>query len=43
VHAGSFAAVTGRSWDARYDAYANAQFARYLYDHSGWGPWACRP
>ena len=42
VHAGSFAAVTGQSWDARYDAYANAQFARYLYDQSGgWGPWAC--
>ena len=43
VHAGSFAAVTGQSWDARYNAYYNAQFARYLYDSSGWGPWACRP
>jgi hypothetical protein len=41
VHAGSFAAVTGQSWDARYNAHYNAQFARYLYDQSGWGPWAC--
>lgn len=43
VHAGSFAAVTGQSWDARYNAYYNAQFARYLYNSSGWRPWACRP
>jgi hypothetical protein len=41
VHAGSFAAVTGQSWDARYNAHYNAQFARYLFDQSGWGPWAC--
>ena len=43
VHAGSFAAVTGQAWDARYNAYYNAQFARYLFDQSGWSPWACRP
>lgn len=43
VHAGSFAAVTGQSWDARYNAYYNAQFARHLYNSSGWRPWACRP
>jgi hypothetical protein len=41
VHQGSFTAVTGRPWSAVYDANANAQFARYLYNQSGWGPWGC--
>ena len=35
--------VTGQPWSAVYDAYYNAQFARHLYDNSGWQPWACRP
>lgn len=42
VHAGQFAAVTGRPWaTGRYEAYANTVFAHWLYDRSGWGPWGC--
>jgi hypothetical protein len=42
VHRGDFRAVTGVSWgDGRYDADANAHFARWLYDQQGWEPWAC--
>jgi hypothetical protein len=43
VHAGQFQAVTGQPWSAALDPYANAQYARWLYNQSGgWGPWACR-
>jgi hypothetical protein len=42
VHRGDFARVTGVSWaNGRYDADANAHFARHLYDEQGWEPWAC--
>ena len=43
VHRSSFEAVTGQPWSEIYNAYYNAQFARHLYDSSGWQPWACRP
>ena len=43
VHRSSFESVTGRPWADVYDAGANAQFARHLYDRSGWDPWACQP
>jgi hypothetical protein len=43
VHRSSFEAVTGRPWSDVYDADANAQFARHLYNGSGWHPWACQP
>jgi len=44
VHAATFEAVTGAPWaSGRYDAGKNAQFARWLYDSSGWGPWTCKP
>ena len=43
VHAAQFEAVTGEPWSAVYDAGKNAQFARWLYDSSGWGPWTCKP
>lgn len=42
VHRSSFTAVTGQPWASVYDAYYNAQFARHLYDSSGWQPWGCR-
>jgi hypothetical protein len=43
VHRTSFEAVTGRPWSDVYDADANAQFARHLYDDSGWDAWTCQP
>jgi hypothetical protein len=43
VHRDSFEQVTGRPWSDVLDAYANSQFAAWLYNQSGgWGPWACR-
>ena len=42
VHQDNFQAVTGQPWSANLDPYANAAYAKYLYDQSGWGPWACR-
>lgn len=44
VHADAFEAVTGLPYhDGSLDAWANAQYARHLYDEAGgWGPWACR-
>jgi hypothetical protein len=43
VHAGQFQAVTGQPWSQVLDPYANARYARWLYNTSGgWGPWACR-
>ena len=42
VHARQFTRVTGLPWEsARYDADANAHFARWLYDTQGWEPWGC--
>lgn len=41
VHRSSFEAVTGLPWSSVLDPYANATYAKYLYDQSGWGPWAC--
>lgn len=43
VHRSAFERVTGQPWSQVYNAYYNAQFARSLYDSSGWRPWACRP
>lgn len=43
VHRSSFERVTGQPWSAVYDAGSNAQFARWLYDQSGWRPWTCQP
>lgn len=43
VHRASFERVTGRPWSDRYDAGANAQFAKWLYDQQGWRPWSCQP
>lgn len=34
---------TGTSWSMVYDPWTNAQFARALYDRSGWTPWTCQP
>jgi hypothetical protein len=44
-HAASFQAVTGRSFDSAWnDPDANSQYARYLYNRSGWDPWpGCGP
>lgn len=41
VHSGTFQSVTGAPWSARYDAETNTRFAKWLYNQSGWGPWAC--
>ncbi len=43
VHRGTFEQVTGQPWSAVYHPYYNAQFAKWLFDQSGWRPWACRP
>ncbi|MEY2423217.1 MAG: hypothetical protein QOI95_3284 [Acidimicrobiaceae bacterium] len=42
VHRSDFEAVTGHSWDEILDPYLNSTYAKYLYDQSGWSPWACR-
>ena len=44
IHAGEFAAVTGRPfYNDALDAYANASYAAFLYNQAGgWGPWSCR-
>jgi hypothetical protein len=42
VHSGDFQTVTGRPWSDALDAYANAIYAKHLYDQEGWRPWACR-
>lgn len=43
THRSSFEAVTGQPWSQVYSAYYNSQFARYLYNQSGWRPWSCQP
>jgi hypothetical protein len=43
VHRGNFEAITGQPWEMVYDAYYNSQYARRLYDASGWRPWTCQP
>lgn len=43
VHVDQWADVTGTSFASSWsDPNLNAQFARWLYDEQGWGPWACR-
>lgn len=43
VHRDDFEAVTGVSWnDGILNAYYNSQYARKLYEGSGWGPWTCK-
>lgn len=38
-----FGRVTGQPYyDGRFDPYANATFARWLWGESGWQPWSCR-
>lgn len=38
-----FEQVTGEPWNPDvYHADANARFARWLYEQSGWRPWTCR-
>lgn len=41
VHRQQFVDVTGHPWSEVLDPYLNAQFARWLYDQAGWGPWSC--
>ena len=42
VHRRNFASVTGVSWEEGwFDPNTNSHYARHLYDHSGWRPWAC--
>jgi hypothetical protein len=41
VHDDTFMQVTGQPWTAVYDAHWNTVFAKYLFDQSGWSPWAC--
>lgn len=44
VHAADWANVIGRDfWSSWMDPFANAAYARHLYDDQGWAPWACRP
>jgi len=43
IHRSQFEAITGRPWSDVLDAYANSQYAAWLYNQSGgWGPWGCR-
>lgn len=42
VHQAEFEAVTGHPWSDVLDPYVNTYYAVYLYQQSGWGPWACR-
>lgn len=42
AHRARFPAVTGQSWSEVYDAETNTTYARWLYDQSGWTPWACK-
>ena len=42
-HASNFQAVTGVSLaQGGRQAGPNVQYAKWLYDHSGWGQWGCR-
>lgn len=43
VHRASFERVTRMDWSYRYHPGHNAQFAKWLWEQSGWGPWSCRP
>lgn len=43
-HSRQFDNVTGSPfYNGVYNAYENAEYARYLYNQQGWGPWSCRP
>ena len=42
VHRRNFASVTGVSWEQGwFDPQHNSHYARNLYNHQGWRPWAC--
>ena len=41
VHRASFERVTGKAWSEAIYGPHNIQFARWLYDQQGWGPWSC--
>jgi hypothetical protein len=43
VHRGNFEEVTQQPWSEVYDPYLNTVFAKWLFDQSGWSPWACNP
>ncbi|WP_436796258.1 transglycosylase SLT domain-containing protein [Actinospongicola halichondriae] len=42
IHRADFERVTGQPWSKVYDANYNSMFARWLFDHQGWGPWTCK-
>lgn len=43
VHKKDFENYTGQPWNSGVlNASFNAQYARKLYDSSGWGPWTCK-
>ena len=42
VHRDEFESVTGHPWSDVLDPYLNSNYAKWLYDQSGWQPWACR-
>ncbi len=42
VHRAEFEQVTGQPWSSVYDPYWNTVFAKWMFDHQGWGPWTCR-
>lgn len=42
-HRAQFERVTGVAWSPNvYHASYNAEYARWLYQQQGWGPWTCR-
>ncbi len=43
VHRANFTRVTGQPWSAVYNPHYNAMYAKYLFNQSGWRPWACKP
>lgn len=44
VHRPAFERVTGIDWaSGRYNAIANTEYARHLFDTQGWRPWSCSP
>lgn len=43
VHRAQFEAVTGEPWVThRYSPFQNTNYAKWLYDQQGWGPWVCK-
>lgn len=43
VHAQRFQKMYGIKWEiGAHDPDLSTQYAKYLYDNQGWGPWVCR-